>query len=114
MNVLDSETDLCKPIKDLIFVKKLFVFLFVSDRFGEIPTFSIFHDNFEFILFGDVDLNKFDDIGVIEIFEDLRFFNGLISLLLWHVIDVHFLDDKQFAIGFSLDEVGLTKSALSQ
>jgi hypothetical protein len=82
MNVLDSETDLCKPIKDLIFVKKLFVFLFVSDRFGEIPTFSIFHDNFEFILFGDVDLNKFDDIGVIEIFEDLRFFNGLISLLL--------------------------------
>jgi hypothetical protein len=51
---------------------------------------------------------------MIEIFEDLRFFDGLISLLLWHVIDVHFLDDKQFAIGFSLDEVRLTESALSQ
>ena len=80
--MFDGKTDLCEPIEYLIFVKEFFVFLFLCDGFRKISTLSILHYNFEFILFGDVDFDKLDDIGMIEISEDLCFFDGLISLLL--------------------------------
>ncbi len=103
MNMLDSETDLSEPVEDLILIKKFFVFLFLGDGFGEISALGEFHDDFEFILFGDVDFNEFDNVRMVKVFEYLGFFNGLVSLLLGHVIDVHLLDDKQLIVSFSLD-----------
>jgi hypothetical protein len=114
MDMLDSKTNLSEPIEDLILIEKLFVFLFLGNCFGKISALGELHDNFEFILFGDVDFNEFDDVRMVEVFEDLGFFNGLVSLLLRHVIDVHFLDDKELIVSFSLDEIGFTKSSFSQ
>jgi hypothetical protein len=114
VDMLNGETNLSKPIEDLAFVEELFAFLFLRDGFGEVSALGKFHDDFEFVLFGDVDFDKFDDVGMVKVFEYLCFLDGLVSLLLGHVIDVHFLDDQKLIISFSLDEVGLAESTLTQ
>lgn len=80
--MLDGKTYLREPIKDLVFIEELFAFLFLRDGFGEISAFGKFHDDFEFVLFGDIDFDKLDDVGMVEVFEYLCFLDGLISLLL--------------------------------
>jgi hypothetical protein len=45
----------------------LFLSLLGGDGLGEIPTFCILHDDFEFVLLGGVYFDELDDEGVIEI-----------------------------------------------
>ncbi len=63
MNVLDSQTELCEPVEDLIFaeVRAFSVFKFLA----EVSTIGIVHDDTESAIL-NVSLNAFDDVWMIE------------------------------------------------
>lgn len=67
MDMLDSETNLCEPIQDLVLIKELLSFFFLGDSLGQVTALSKLHNDFEFVLFGDIDFDEFNDIGMIEV-----------------------------------------------
>lgn len=113
MDMLNSQTDLSKPIQNIGLLEILFSSLTGTDCFGQITTLSVLHYNFEFVL-GHVDLFEIDYVGMTQVPKDLSLFNGLLSFLRRHMFNIHFLDDKLLTCGYVTDKVGLAESSLAK
>ena len=81
---------------------------------GQVAPISEIHDNAQVALLGLVDFAESDDVGVLEDFEDLRFFEGLCFLLLAHTGDVYLLDDAVGLVRLALNEEGLAESSFAE
>lgn len=114
MNVFDGKTNLRKPAKDMVLIKKLFFRFLLGDGFGEISTLCVLHHNFEFVVLGDVHFPEVDDIGMLEVTENLCLFHGFLFFLGRHVLDVHLLNDQQLVCWLVPHEISLTEGSFAQ
>jgi hypothetical protein len=89
MNVLQSQTNLSEPVKDLSLAKELT--LGVLDSFREVASIGIFHDNAQLALFSLVHLLELHDVGMVQQLQELGFPDRLITLRLGHRVQVHAL-----------------------
>lgn len=66
MNMFNSQTYLCEPTKNLLFIKMLFSHFGLMDSIGKVPTIGIFHNYVEFHFGGCINLLEFYHVRVIE------------------------------------------------
>lgn len=114
MDMFHGQTDLSEPVQYLILFKKLFGVFTGSDGFRQISTLGIFHDDFKFVLFGCIYLDKFDNERVSEVSENLCLLDSLLSLLLTHVINADLFDDEILTGLFLLDQISFTEGSLTK
>lgn len=65
MDMLNSQTDLRKPVEHFHFSEQLISLLPLGDFGREVTTISVLHYYAEFHLVGAVDLTEADDVGVV-------------------------------------------------
>ena len=114
MAVLERKTYLRKPVNDLILSKVLRALARAFHFLTQITTISIIHHQAQLFSLGDVDLNKRDDIRMLELFQDFGLFEGHLALFERHSREVHFLDHAELFVFRAFDEVGLAEGTLAE
>lgn len=87
MNVFQSQANLRKPVKNLSFGEVLASL--ILNHFLQVPSISIVHNNAQLAFLGLVDFSEPNDIGVVEHFQDLSFFQSVLLFLCAHSGYVH-------------------------
>ena len=64
------------------------------DLGGEIASISILHHYTQLLSFRPIDLLVLDDVGVVQLTHDFRFFVTLIHVVSGHPLHVDLLDDE--------------------
>ena len=94
---------------------KVVLFCFSAcDSLREVAAFSILHNDFELVILCDVDLTKVDNIGMVQVLQDLGFFDSFFFLFGGHVLNIHFLNNELLVGVLVLHKVGLPESSLAQ
>lgn len=111
MYVFQPETNLSKPVQDLIFCEMSSSLLLY--QLLQITAISEIHHDTQVSLLCLVDLPERDDIRMIKYFENLRFFHSFLSLSFAHGLYVDLLDYAELLRRLGLHEECLTESTLA-
>jgi hypothetical protein len=99
MTVLEGETYLSEPIKDLILCEIVelastrLALVLIFDLSLQIPVVSVVHHDAKLALLGFIDFAEADDVWVIEHLEDLGFSECFLALFVAHGLDINLLND---------------------
>jgi len=88
VDVFHGETDLHEVVQYLVFLEVFSAFA-ACYLLCEVAPVSLVHDNAQFALLGFVHLAKQYNVGVVQLFQDFGFHQGVFPLLLRHLCDVH-------------------------
>lgn len=111
MHVFQPETNLSKPVQDLIFCEMSSSLLLY--QLLQITTISEIHHDTQVSLLCLVDLPERDDIRMIKYLENLRFLHSFLSLSFAHGLYVDLLDYAELLCRLGLHEECLTESTLA-
>ena len=121
MNVLQSQTYLSEPIKNVILTPILqlttclfLLLILVFNSSLKISTIRVVHNNTELSLFCFVYFTESYNIWMLQDLEYLGLPQSLSSLILIHVLNIDLLDNCVSFIGLAFNQVCCTKRANTQ
>ena len=120
VTMFDSQTNLRKPVKYLIFCKVLgmslsvFHLLLRFDLRLKITIVAKVHHYAQFAFLRLVDFSEACDVRVVEYFKNSSFLKRFFSFIFTHVANVDLLDDCFCLVRLALDQVCCSKAARSQ
>lgn len=104
MDVLDGQSHLDEPVKNLILTVANLAYLFlVCDLGVQVAAICVLHDDAE-TAFVHERLHVRHDVGVAHGLEDVYLVDGVLALLAVHFGDVDDLHDVGLAVGYRLNE----------
>ena len=120
MNILDRQTNLRKPVHDLILLpihQRLFLqprdHNLIMDHISKRATISIFHNNINFIPLRLVRLFKLSDIWMLHFLKHLQFsIDPFRILFIINHFNIDLLNGGQRIIRLTLDQEHFSKSTL--
>jgi hypothetical protein len=115
MDLSEPEADLGKVLEDIVFRKEFFTVFQIFEQLIKIASFSILHDNTEFIFGGVINFLEADDVIIPYHIMELRFKEGLFFFFGFKVSDVDTFHDIKFVIFLcAFDEVDFAHGALTE
>lgn len=115
MDLSEPETDLGKVLEDVVLWENLFIVFEVFEQLIKVTSFSILHDNAEFIFGSVINFLKADNVIMAYHVMELGFKEGLFFLFGLKMANVDAFHDIKFVILLcAFDEVDFAHGALAE
>ena len=112
VDMLHTKAHLSEPVQNLVLAEVTASLLFQFTR--EITSISVVHDDAELSFSCLKCLDEFNDIGVLQMLDDLGLLQCLFFLVFAHALDIDDLHDALKLVWHPFNQVSFSKRALSK